>query len=316
MSNEKPSPFWYKKNLLHGISLVVICCPFTFLFFSFFTQFDRIIISGIEYKSSYKVIFITIIFSLILLSLFTLVTDNKWGHKLSFLLTGAFLTFAGTAHVYRILSSKELVLLSANFDNKISFFALSLGILGIINLIFAAKIWFSNNHHHVTKTSFRDYLKSFQHRLRKLELSNYAATILGLISCFLIAVPIIVFIYLIISNILLGVFKDYELKEIIWVGIVGAQGSIVSILFRIRTLHEQSSNPGQKNGYLFLNAFFRPFIGFSLAHVSYFMIKSGFIEITIGNNGEDLNTYLVIAFLTGFTERIGGNSLSSNSTSG
>ncbi len=93
-----------------------------------------------------------------------------------------------------------------------------------------------------------------------------------------------------------GVVSKLDVAEIIWVGLVGAHGSALSIVVRLRDFNE-------RKGPLmaFFTGLFKPFIGMSFAQLSYALLKSGLLPVKI-----PLTTwvYIAVGFLAGFSERL------------
>lgn len=93
-----------------------------------------------------------------------------------------------------------------------------------------------------------------------------------------------------------GVVGKLDLVEIVWVGLVGAHGSALSIIVRLRDFTDR-----QRPLVAFFTGLFKPFIGMSFAQLSYVLLKSGMLPVKI-----PLTTWVYIAFgfLAGFSERL------------
>lgn len=138
-------------------------------------------------------------------------------------------------------------------------------------------------------------------RTRVNEIPAYTSIILGIGVCVIVSIPIFTLV-LVLALRLLGsnLFETKTILELAWIGVVGAQGSIVSMLIRIRRIGTIKDNTSFS---LLLNATLKPFIGLSLAHLSYFLLNSGFL-IPIAEGGNPFHYAIIFAFIVGFTERI------------
>jgi hypothetical protein len=93
-----------------------------------------------------------------------------------------------------------------------------------------------------------------------------------------------------------GVVAKLDIAEVIWVGLVGAHGSALSIIVRLRDFNDR-----QRPLVSFFTGLFKPFIGMSFAQLSYALLKSGLLPIKV-----PLTTwvYIALGFLAGFSERL------------
>ena len=93
-----------------------------------------------------------------------------------------------------------------------------------------------------------------------------------------------------------GVVAKLDIAELIWVGLVGAHGSALSIIVRLRDFNDR-----QRPLVSFFTGLFKPFIGMSFAQLSYALLKSGLLPIKV-----PLTTwvYIALGFLAGFSERL------------
>ena len=152
--------------------------------------------------------------------------------------------------------------------------------------------------------SLTAYFKDWHKYLDNLPANQ--ATLLGLVVSLVIATPLIAVGLYVGLNFLVGagLFDQIDIKQLAWVGIVGAQGSAVSILLRLQTDTKDKENSIDN----FHNGLFKPFIGMSFAHLIFCVAKSKFIQI--GAYGEipskdAIFLYVVLAFIIGFSERLG-----------
>lgn len=93
-----------------------------------------------------------------------------------------------------------------------------------------------------------------------------------------------------------GVVSPTDITEIIWVGLVGAQGSALSIVVRLGDFNKR-----QPPMMAFFTGLFKPFIGMSFAQLSYALLKSGLLPIKIPATTW---LYIAVGFLAGFSERL------------
>jgi hypothetical protein len=90
--------------------------------------------------------------------------------------------------------------------------------------------------------------------------------------------------------------------ELLKMGIWGSIGSIASVLIRIDQIYQSTSDRSK----LFITGLFRPLIGFMLAPVTFAAVKSGWIPLSAPTTDYGaMYWYIVLAFVTGFSERIG-----------
>ncbi|GEM_PF-2959063 len=294
---------------LSTLSSLALSWPLAILFFSLYADNKELIISGALYNTQTKLLFIIIILICIFLNVLSIYF--KKDYRLCHIISGLFLLTAGIIHFHRLFNCSCFSIFGSEINPGVSYWAAALLIpLGLMNIITAFHLHY--NPVSIGKDNSFDILKrisGFKEKINKPEVSPYSAIILGLGAAFFIAIPFMALAFL-VEVILRELFYSRELKEIVWVGIVGAQGSIVSILLRMRRLKEYVVRKSKEPNFnLFTNALFRPYIGMSLAHLSYFMLESGIIGINTDIPYVDTNAHVMVAFLTGFTERIGGDYL-------
>lgn len=93
-----------------------------------------------------------------------------------------------------------------------------------------------------------------------------------------------------------GVVSKLDVAEVIWVGLVGAQGSALSIVVRLGDFNKR--HPPMM---AFFTGLFKPFIGMCFAQLSYALLKSGLVPLKVPPT-----PWLCIAlgFVAGFSERL------------
>ena len=124
------------------------------------------------------------------------------------------------------------------------------------------------------------------------------AVVMGLLGALMIFGPSGYLLSVVANRMLAGqgLISTSILTEIIWVGLVGAQGSALSIVVRLPDFGHR-----QPPMMAFFTGLFKPFIGMSFAQLSYVLLKSGMLPVKI-----PLTTWVYIAFgfLAGFSERL------------
>jgi hypothetical protein len=89
-----------------------------------------------------------------------------------------------------------------------------------------------------------------------------------------------------------------DLDDFILFGIVGAAGSVVSIMVRIDEFNRWPPDPS----ILFFTGLFKPIIGFFFAIFVALVLNSGIVQIGI-TEGRQAYFFLAISFIAGFSER-------------
>ena len=281
------------------------------LFFSLYTADGEIIISNITYTQPIKYLVIGLLALLLFLNLYSIYTKRRY--QIAHLASGIFILIVGFIHAHRIFDYTKFSFFGSCLSQDVSTWAASI-LLPIAALnIYTSFYAGHNNVHNADQKGLRliQRIAFLRIKLNHRRVSPYTATILGLGAAFFVAIPFLAISFFLVEFILSDLFDEgNKLQEIAWIGMVGAQGSIVSILLRMRKMKEYIVRKSvEPNFDLFLNALFRPYIGLSLAHLSYFMFESEFIKLSEQSLILDIETHVVIAFLTGFTERIGGDYL-------
>lgn len=290
-------------NFLHAASICFNTFPSTLLFLSLHTSPGKMVISNYTYSLTEKYGMLTLLIGILLFNFDSLIFNRN--HRLSLGFSGLFFLSVGVVHLFRLFQPSTFVLLNSSFGNSISYWAIIILLpLAILNIVAAVQIHFgAKKINKPVKFSILEALINLKKELNDEHVSPYTATILGLVTSFVFAVPVAMFALFLARSFLENFFETNTINQLIWIGAVGAQGSIVSMLLRMRVLNETKSH--EANFHLFINALFRPFIGLSLAHLSFFMIKEGFIQEPYTDNS--FFFAVIIAFLTGFTERVGGD---------
>ncbi len=238
---------------------------------------------------------------LLLMSVFILAVINYLSiyHKaigsISFMLSGVFFFSMGIMHLFRLVKYKTFKLLDYPFDESISIVLVSILIpYAIFSFIMSIRSnmgpW----------EGLLNFVKMFKKKIEKL--SSFSATIGGILFCISISIPIFTAILVLTLNLFVkgDLFSEQQIMRLAWIGFVGAQGSVVSMLIRMRKMTDKE-NTGSFS--YFINAAVKPFIGLSLAHLSYFLLELGFIIPSVTDE-EQLYYAVIIAFMAGFTERI------------
>lgn len=137
-------------------------------------------------------------------------------------------------------------------------------------------------------------------RLRKALLLTLpqVAVVLGLLGSLLIFGPSGYLMTLLSERLLAGqgLVSGKDFMGIIWVGLVGAHGSALSIVVRLRDFSKR-----QPPLMAFFTGLFKPFIGMSFAQLSYSLLKSGLLPLSVPPS---MWLYITVGFLAGFSERL------------
>ncbi len=307
------------KMLLHLISISIFSIPIT-------THVLRIALDkpfsigelAFDYSDSKGVIILILL--MISVNIISIMT-NKF-HKLSLLVTGIFF-FTVTLIQLLVLHAKVpmIVLGYAWEDDASSFEAYMTGIFCAI--LFLYVFFLKEESPKVEKVistkktsiSLNDIIYNIKEKIKTLDLDRRLFFLSGIIFSLILAIPLCAILYALAGFLIPEQYLAPEkIKLLAWIGIVGMQGSIISMLLSFRRFDEAQKEISKLQ--LFLNAFFRPFIGLSFAHLSYFMLESGLLqnglEDELGNTLKDaknivsfsFNYHVCIAFIAGFTERI------------
>jgi hypothetical protein len=132
---------------------------------------------------------------------------------------------------------------------------------------------------------YRRHRKIF---IRKLTKSPSAVLILGL--CILLYLPTVI-----TQPEIFG----FERPMLFLVCLVGALGSVVSIMIRIQEFAPFKYVPPL---ILFLTGFFKPVVGASFALFVFAVLKAGLIPVTI-ETSKELYFFVAVSFISGFSER-------------
>ena len=146
---------------------------------------------------------------------------------------------------------------------------------------------------------------------RSMKTSPAAVVVVGLVVTFVV----LTFVPLIsrgldLSSLTIGTFLNINPSVLLLIGVVGALGSIASIMLRIRDSDfEAYTGGGDPWPWLFFGLF-KPIIGALFALFVFAVIKSGLlpVEVTDATEGWFI---VAIAFIAGFSERFAPNILSS-----
>lgn len=136
------------------------------------------------------------------------------------------------------------------------------------------------------------------------------AVVMGLLGALMIFGPSGYLLSVIANRMLAGqgLISTSILTEIIWVGLVGAQGSALSIVVRLPDFGHR-----QPPMMAFFTGLFKPFIGMSFAQLSYALLKAGLLPLS-APGGTWL--FVTIGFLAGFSERLAKDLVSIGEQSG
>lgn len=91
---------------------------------------------------------------------------------------------------------------------------------------------------------------------------------------------------------------DLDLDDFILFGILGAAGSVVSIMVRIDEFNRWPPDPS----ILFFTGLFKPVIGFFFAIFVVLVLNSGIVQVGLGQDRQAY-FFLALSFIAGFSER-------------
>ena len=311
--------------LLHLVSTYLFSIPISTHIFKLVFK-DSFIIHNYEFSTTASIMLILVIFGIISLNIISIVTDRY--HKISYLFTGSFLFALTLIQLGVVLLGIKMEVLGHEWNGFISYMEIIItgtfsSVLLIVATIIDNDTPVKDNDNTIldeTKYVTLDFksLKLFLDNVKKLDYR--LAFILGIIYSLILVIPLYGTMYF-VANFLLGDIHltVEQLKLLGWIGILGMQGSIVSMCLRLRELKKEISEKNE-NGKptedmvvgLFLNALLRPFIGLSFAHLTFFMLEAGLLQdsASLKNSVNDnnlfysFNYHVCLAFIAGFTERI------------
>jgi hypothetical protein len=125
--------------------------------------------------------------------------------------------------------------------------------------------------------------------------------ILGLGTILYLAIPLAVFL---LPQWLRGGasgIPDHLQNTLLWVGVAGAIGSVVSILVRIRDFDNQQA---EHRSILFFTGFFKPVVGVASALFVVSLFEAGIITLQLAGPTHEQFFYVALAFVAGFSERL------------
>ena len=279
------------EQVSQGISLILLSFPFSILLLSYFEKPPDTIIVGMA-VGKIRNVFFTCVSLLLFLNLSAYFISRI--DKISRIGTGVFLFVAGIAHTSRLITPSEFTLIGTELPIEISWVGPS--------ILIPFSIWLIILGFQKTEADSWTLISIYgKFRSEISKLPPYSAILAGIICSIFIAIPIVTLTMLVALNIFptIGFFEESEIYKLAWIGIVGAQGSVVSMFFRLRELGQV---PRSKSFRLFINSAIKPFIGLSLAHLSYFLLMTGLISLPKTSDNE-IYYFVILAFIVGFSER-------------
>ena len=323
------------KMLLHLVSISIFSVPITTHVLKL--ALDESFLIYRSFTASESEFIIVSILLLISANIISIVTDRF--HKISMLLTGAFLFAVTITQLGVLYFGIPMWVFGTRWPESVSIIETSItGTFSVLLLM--SSVFIRNGNYSMRELPKLDLslkhiqksMKKFQKNIEKLDCK--LAFLLGIVGSMLVAIPLCGLLYL-LAYLLLGTSGDSvfsltveKIKFLGWVGLVGMQGSIVSMFLSVRRFDDKINKDDSLD--LFLNALLRPFIGLSLAHLSFFILESGLakdiiefgtmpdIEPGMSQNGTPtidvsdanariaytFNYHVSIAFIAGFTERL------------
>lgn len=290
------------ESLLNGVSGMFLMFPVSILFLTHFEDNTQTDICGLS-DDSLRTVFMVIVSLLVTMNLTSLL--YRIIQRVTHLATGIFFLVAGGAHVYRLMAEKDFILIGVELPECLSVFLIVLLFtLAIVNALFLLNP-VENKNDRTLNRIYSDF------RLSIDDLPPYTAIFAGIGYSVLWSIPytggFMLSLYLLDNSMIVReqLFDEGHIVQLAWVGLVGAQGSIVSMLIRLRSIGKEKNGDKQNRYELFLNSFMKPFIGLSLAHFGYFLIYLGMLIPNVDKGSEDFFFYTIVtAFAAGFTERL------------
>jgi hypothetical protein len=100
------------------------------------------------------------------------------------------------------------------------------------------------------------------------------------------------------------------IEDLVLITIVGALGSVTSIMVRIQDFDTETARYANKPGILVLYGFFKPLIGMFFALFCFALLNAGLLPAVVLPEGKQTYFFITIAFLAGFSERFARDLLS------
>ncbi len=230
------------------------------------------------------------------------------------LVTGGFLSAVTMIQLVVIFFDVKMEVFSRNWETNISIVETFItGTFSIILLVGAAyfkdtSVSSGDDKVFNVKLSLGSIIKFIN------SLDPKIAFLMGILCSIIVAIPSCALLYL-VGGVLLeqGMMNSERMKLLGWIGMVGMQGSVISMLLSLRRFEKIAGTTDNLS--LFTNALVRPFIGLSFAHLTFFMLESGLLQdANLGGAGSrvatkggliySFNYHVSVAFIAGFTERI------------
>jgi len=298
---------------LHLISTFVFSIPITthILKIALTSTFT---IGNFVFTNERSTLLILLILAIVSANIYSIVTDKS--HKLSFLVTGGFLLVITVTQACIIsFGAFQMCVFGELWPEDISIIEIIItGGLGAILLLSATLLKLNepkNTDKSESANTLQDTIKNTKSATELIRrLDKHLAFLFGIVCSLVLAVPVCGCLYL-LADILIedDDLSSKHLKLLVWIGIVGMQGSIVSMFLGLRRFRDKSLNNLDSLD-LFINTLFRPFIGMSFANLTFFMMESGILtgtgtaKIINGDLVYSFEYHVCLAFIAGFTERI------------
>lgn len=160
---------------------------------------------------------------------------------------------------------------------------------------------------------------------RKVAMMRASLAALGALILSPIVLFFVVHVFLQIDTMVSGAsgkLFGFSYDMLFFVGAFGAIGALVSMMLR---LGKAGDLAGMASGSIFLNFLFRPCLGFCFSLIVLLALRAGILPIpldqlhaisdmdqigTIPGAGQQISVVLVLAFLSGFSERLGNSLIS------
>ena len=306
------------RRILHLVSIFIFSIPITthVLVIALESEFT---IGEHSFTIQESISLILVIVFIVSANIYSIVTDKQ--HKISFLITGGFFLVITVIQASIIaFGENKMKVFDQDWPIEVAKCEIVItGFIGVLLLLTATMFKHDGNdlRDNVALQSPDSTLSIFE-VIKKIKdffnsMDGRLALLLGMLSSLLFSIPLCLILYF-LAEFFVGdsdgkLLTDDRIKFLAWLGIVGMQGSIISMLLSLRRFHEKSDSKMDGFG-LFINALVRPFIGMSFAHLTFFLIESGVLTgtdskvITSSKLLYSFEYHVCLAFVAGFTERI------------
>lgn len=303
MSESRVRPF-PAAALVHALDLFLLGTFFAAHYFALVTKQQFVL--GVPWPIAMSGLFAFALFVLALLNALSFVCTRV--RLCSALLTSLLLAIIAAVHLSRVATHAIPMQILGHSVSPSS----SLHILFFAVPLCFANLWLTITYSN-SSTAKADPSNVFPLLYRTIQESPpHIAKLLGLATFAIVATPTAIVALCIAHAFLVtdGLFTCEQINELAWIGFVGGQGAIISVLSRIRVRDDEKQCKNGLNLY-FLRGLCRPVIGMTFAHFSYFLLHIGLLTVPTSDSKEysPMFVYVTVAFVAGFSERFATNLL-------